>query len=480
MSGCTGPVEAPEWRVDAGHESAVAVSADQSIRRDLRSMTRDGVFFSVMVGIGETYFPAFVLAAGLGEVAAGLITTLPLLAGAILQLLAPRGVQWLGSQRRWVAVSAALQAACFIPLALAAGSGGISLALVFFLVSCYWGFGMASGAVWGSWAETIVPKTIRSSYFARRTRFTQAGTLIGFLLGGFSLQYAKNADFLLPAFAGLFAIAAICRFTSSWALSAQSESVPLPSDQKSVSVFELVSRIYNGGSERFLLFLVTMQFAVYFSGPYFNPYMLRHMQLSYSTYVLLIGSCFVAKMIALPAWGLVAQRSGPQKLLWLGGIGIIPVSGLWMVSNSLPFLFVLQIVGGVAWAAYELAMLLLFFESLKRSERTALMTIYNAANAFSMVIGSICGGLVINALNKSPESYLMVFGLSSVFRFLTVGMLLWLPKRRVEYQTDNPSVPLIVAPERLPAALAVERRLVPVYAEESRDRNLAAKSALAN
>ncbi len=480
MSGCTGPVEAPEWRVDAGHETATSLPVDQSIRRDLRSMTRDGVFFSVMVGIGETYFPAFVLAAGLGEVAAGLITTLPLLAGAVLQLLAPRGVQWLGSPRKWVVWSAALQAACFIPLAIAACSGGVSLGMAFFLVSCYWGFGMASGAAWGSWAETLVPKTIRSNYFARRTRFVQAGTLLGFVAGGFSLQYAKNHDFLLPAFAALFGIAAICRFVSSWALSGQSETAPKKDDQKSVSVFELGRRIYNGGSERFLLFLVTMQFAVYFSGPYFNPYMLRHMQLSYTTYVLLIGSCFVAKMLALPAWGIVAQRSGPQKLLWIGGIGIIPVSGLWMVSDSLPFLFVLQILGGVAWAAYELAMLLLFFESLKREERTALMTMYNAGNALAMVIGSICGGLVINALNKSPESYLLVFGLSSVLRFMAVGLLFLLPKLRFEYQPDGASIPLVMVPERMPTAMAVERRLVPVYPEEQRTRKPEPQSALAN
>lgn len=482
MSGCTGLVEAPERRVDAGHQTATSLPAEQSTCRDLRSMTRDGIFFSVMVGIGETYLPAFVLAAGLGEVAAGLITTLPLLAGAVLQLLAPRGVQWLGSTRLWVVGSAALQALCFVPLAIAACTGGISLAMVFFLVSCYWGFGMASAAAWGSWAEVLVPKTVRSSYFARRTRFVQAGTLAGFVVGGFSLQYAKNCGYLLPAFAGLFAVAGICRLISAWALSAQSETAPKKDDQRSVSCLELGRRIWKGGSERFLLYLVAMQFGVYFSGPYFNPYMLRHMQLSYSTYVMLIGSCFVAKMVALPAWGLVAQRSGPQRLLWIGGLGIIPVSGLWLVSTWLPFLFFLQIIGGVAWAAYELAMLLLFFESLKREERTALMTMYNAANALSMVLGSICGGLVINYFDKSADSYLLVFALSSVLRFMTVGLLVMLPKMRVEPQAEV--VPAIV-PERTPVALApvalaVERRPLPVYAEELRGRKPEPQSALAN
>ena len=37
------------------------------LRRDLRAIVGDGVAFSVMVGAGEAYIPAFALAAGLGE-----------------------------------------------------------------------------------------------------------------------------------------------------------------------------------------------------------------------------------------------------------------------------------------------------------------------------------------------------------------------------------------------------------------------------
>ena len=64
-----------------------------------------------MVGLGETYIPAFVLAAGLGEVAAGLIATLPPLAGAVFQLVTPLAVRHLHSYRRWVVACAALQGA---------------------------------------------------------------------------------------------------------------------------------------------------------------------------------------------------------------------------------------------------------------------------------------------------------------------------------------------------------------------------------
>ena len=68
------------------------------LRRDLRAIVGDGVAFSVMVGAGESYIPAFALAAGLGEITAGLVATLPMLVGAAFQLVTPW--QCAGSARR--------------------------------------------------------------------------------------------------------------------------------------------------------------------------------------------------------------------------------------------------------------------------------------------------------------------------------------------------------------------------------------------
>src|SRR5579863_5101065 len=67
-------------------------SRRRSLRKNLRNSVSDGAAFSVMVGIGETYFPAFVLALGMGEIAAGLIASIPLLVGAILQMISPAAV----------------------------------------------------------------------------------------------------------------------------------------------------------------------------------------------------------------------------------------------------------------------------------------------------------------------------------------------------------------------------------------------------
>ena len=137
-----------------------------------------------MVGLGETYIPAFALAAGLGEVAAGLIATLPMLAGAVFQLVTPFAVRQLHSYRRWVVVCAALQGLALAPLAIGALRGQIALAWVAFATVAYWSFGMATGPAWNAWVTTLVPPEIRKRFFARRARLCHAALFAAMLVGG--------------------------------------------------------------------------------------------------------------------------------------------------------------------------------------------------------------------------------------------------------------------------------------------------------
>src|SRR5262245_35903246 len=91
-----------------------------SPRNDLAASTGDAIGYSLMVGMGETYFAAFALALGTGQTFAGLLSTLPQLAGATFQLATPWAVRRLGSYRLWVVISCSFQAASLLLLPLAA------------------------------------------------------------------------------------------------------------------------------------------------------------------------------------------------------------------------------------------------------------------------------------------------------------------------------------------------------------------------
>jgi len=386
------------------------------LRRDLRAIVGDGVAFSVMVGAGESYVAAFALAAGLGEITAGLVATLPMLVGAAIQLVTPAAVRRLGSARRWVVLCAGAQAASFAPLAIAALYGSLSRPVLFGAAALYWGFGMATGPAWNTWMTQIVPRSIRSRFFAARSRWAQGALLAGLLAGGLALQAGAGGERPLAIFAALFAVAGLARAVSARFLAGQSEPGAPPSAPLRLSPRAFFAMARDPAHGRLLVYLIGVQLAVQISAPYFTPFMLGPLKLGYSEYAVLIGTPFIARIFTLPALGRLAHRSGSRRLLWLASVGIVPLPSLWLVSQDFFWLLAVQVASGIAWGAYELATLLVFFDHIDERERTSVLSLFNLAAAFAVVIGAGAGSLLFRWLGPELQGYAVLFLVSSSLR----------------------------------------------------------------
>jgi MFS family permease len=341
------------------------------LRADLRAMLGDGLAFSFMVGIGESFVAPFALALGFGDATAGLVVTAPMLAGALLQLVTPSAVGILGSHKRWVVLCAALQAASFLPLVAGALLGHIAIELLYLTVSFYWGMGMATSPAWNTWAGTLVPPSRRARFFARRARWSQASLLAGLTGGGLLLELGATRGEPVGIYAVVFGAALLARGLSARFLGLQSEPRPVPLGETRISPRAIRNHMRVGGHARLLAYLLVFQSSVWIAAPYFTPFMLGPLGLDYLEFTALTGSAFLARIVALPALGRLAHRGGTRRLLWLGSLGIVPLPSLWLVSDSLVWLFALQLVSGVAWAAFELATLLSFFEHIPQYSRSS-------------------------------------------------------------------------------------------------------------
>jgi MFS family permease len=419
-----------------------------SPRRDLRASVGDGTLVSAMVGIGETYFAAFALALGSGETLAGLIATVPMLAGASLQLAMPRLLAGAKSYKRWIVLLASLQAAALLILPLAGLLSGRAAAWwVFVAASCYWAAGQATAPAWNTWIEEIVPRRLRANFFAYRGRMNQFGTLAGFVLGAIALELGKASGWLRAAFAAIFLVGSSCRFGSAWFLSRQSEPSRGRYQLRQVPLREALLRSRSDGGAPLVLYLFAMQAAVQISGPYFSSYMLAQRELSYVSFMVLLGLGFLGKILALPLWGRVAHAAGPRRLMRIGGVAIVPVAALWLgadwfasLATTLPlrigslelqvhlsaemvYLCCVQLISGSAWAAYELAMLLLFIETIPRQDRPCVLTYYNFGNAAAQLAGGLIGAAILQIGGESHAAYMAVFAGSSLMRLATVPLL---------------------------------------------------------
>lgn len=404
------------------------------LKNDLRAMVADGASFSLMVGLGETYLPAFVLAVGLGEIAAGLVSTVPMLAGAVLQMVTPYAVARLKSYRTWVVLCATIQALAFVPLFLAALWGSIPVWGVFAVAAVYWGTGMATGPAWNAWAGTLVPARIRGRFFACRQRIAQLCVLFGFLAGGLALQAGKSYEVATLTFAGLFLAAGISRFASALCLARQSEPEPPHATAAKIPLREMLARLCKTNDGRLIMYLILAQTGVQISGPFFTPYMLSKLHFSYMAYVALLATALFFKCVALSFVGRFTQRYGARRLLWIGACGIVPLSSLWIVSDNFYYLLCVQMLSGCAWGIFELASFLVFFETVKTEERTTVLTLFNFANAVAIVAGSLLGGWILHAFAQTPSAYLLLFAMSGVVRLSSLYLL-----RPIEANVEAPA-----------------------------------------
>jgi MFS family permease len=302
---------------------------------------------------------------------------------------------------------------------------------------------MAAGPAWNTWVGTIVPRSLRARFFARRTRGGQAALLVGLLGGGAILQLATSRDERLLGFAALFAIAGIARGISSWLLAHQSEPDPLV--ERVTAGLDLAPPAPTPGNRRLLAYLLAVQTSVHIAAPYFTPYMLGEsaLDLSYTGYMTLIAASFVSKIFALPWLGHFAAKHGARRLLRLAGLSVVPLPALWTFTNDYTVLLGIQLFSGIAWGAHELATFLLFFDAIRPEERTRVLTWFNLASAAAMVTGATLGGWFLKTHGADLSSYATLFWISMGARSLTLPLLAWMPD--VHVTATPPAVRIVAA-----------------------------------
>lgn len=436
--------------------------APTQLRRDLRAMLGDGVAFSVMVGVGESYLPAFALALGHGDVTAGLVATVPMLVGALLQLASPAAVGILDSHRRWIVSCAGLQACCFVPLVVSALAQRMELGLLYAVASLYWGLGMSTGPAWTTWASSLVPRRLRPAFFANRARLSQLALVLSLVGGGLILQLGKSRDREFLAYAGIFSLALLARGVSAGFLARQREPRSLEVGETSISPTVISRHVRTGGHGRLLVFLLAFQMGVMIASPYFTPYMLAELELSYLEFTILTATAFGTRVLALPFLGRHLRRVGTKRVLSRAAIVIATLPLQWLLSDHFAWLLYLQVLSGGAWAAFELASLLSFFERIPPHGQTSVLTLYNLANATAVVTGSAIGGGLLRALGEGASGFVAIFAASTGVRALMLLLL-----RRVS-DLEHPGEPPPLRPLSIRPASGGEHR--PILTDEGEFR----------
>lgn len=394
-------------------------------RNNLTYSTRDGLCYTTMMGLGEANIVVFAVALGYGEVLSGLLGAVPLLGGALLQLISPTMVRRIGSHKRWIELCAFAQAMAFVPMGVGAAVGVMPPVLLFILAVLYWGATFAAGSTWHTYIGLTVPRRTRAKYFAYRNRVLNISLVVATLAAGWLLHTGAQAGWAMIVFAALFIAAATARLGSWYYTLLQVEITPLPSGFRAVPLRELAGRYLHGRGGRMIAYAVSAQLALQVSSPFVNPYLLKQIGLekNYTMFGVLTAAVLLAKVIALPLWGRIAHSRGNRALLRLAGVLIVPVPLLWLLGENLWYLAVVQLITGAALAAYELAVFLMLLESIDDAERTSVMSRYQVVSQCGTLVGSLIGATVLHELGSDADAFAWVFVASALARMMTLALL---------------------------------------------------------
>lgn len=388
-------------------------------RRAMRLSLADALFYALMVGAGEVYFLADAVRLGATSVEQALVITLPLCVGTLGPLLS---LALLGRFRRRKAVvvsAATLQALTLFTIVFTDTTGTLSPPLLIALASAYQVFAQAAGTAWASWYGDLVPARMRGRYFATRNRIAQVATSGSLVVAGLLLQELEPgaAGAVAPGAGGLgyaiiFGAAGLFRLVSAILLALSPEPpAQLLSDRRETLSFARSDEALP--VRRILLFAAALQLTVYMASPYFGPFMLEELRLSYAEYMAGSLAVVVLKFASLPSWGRLIDRHGARAafLLAVVLVALVPLPWLWV--RGVGMVIVAQSLSGLSWGGHEVSQFSLLLETSHARSRLHVFAMMSVFTGVAQLTGSLIGGWLLMSVDRN---FLVVFVVSAACR----------------------------------------------------------------
>lgn len=396
--------------------SAPVGVANVAVQRSLKLSVLDGLFHAAMVGISESYIGAFAVYLGHDDAALALLLTLPVLVGALCQLLTATFVRWVGSRKRVVVFSAFGQALSHLLLLHIALEADTRFAPLMIAAVLFWGFGSLLAPAWSGWMGALTRQVDRESYFARRSAAINVMLLLAFGGAGFALARLGASP---STFAWMFVAAMLARLVSVVALALKVD--PDVTVVRAESSFLRARAALQQGRFRVAAFVAVMMFGANVSVPFFTPYMLRTLDMGIWSYSMLLGVAIASKAVSFALWRRVGERFGMRAVLLTSVflMAWLPVQWVWFPSTL--GLSLVQIVSGMAWGGFEFAALQLMLRDAPEGLEVEFFSLANSGSGVLQVAGALFG----SALLLLPgASYHTVFIGSSIARGLSILLLI--------------------------------------------------------
>lgn len=391
----------------------------------------DGMYFCVMIGVGESFLSPFCIALGSDSLQTGILNSAPILIGALAQglglFLHRKGLP----RKKIIVFSAILQGMSWFGLAwlsLFYNNGSLRILILLILWIIYNSAGNLGGPSWNSLIGDLIPSRVRGSYFGFRNQRIGWITISTMLIGGWFLNNAKLIHQEFLGFTILFIIAGFARLKSAWWVNEYIEPGYQVHHEDHFTYFDFIKRAFSSNFAKFVLFFSSMNAVSSFSGTYFPLYALRELRLSYTVYSILIITQIMTQLICMQNWGRLCDEFGNRKILSICTLGICFSGTIWIISSNFYFMLFVQLYSGLFWAGFNLSGSNFLFDAVSPRKRAACATYMSITNSTFVFIGTILGGyvathaapdfLIYTALDGTHSIYYKIFVISFILRII--------------------------------------------------------------
>ncbi|HLB28231.1 MAG TPA: MFS transporter [Dehalococcoidales bacterium] len=215
-------------------------------------------------------------------------------------------------------------------------------------------------------------------------------TLAFSLVAGAILQFYTNRVFI--GFTIIFGGALLFRLLSLYFLSGMYEPPVSQNTENNRSLLHLAGHLGSSNLGRFTLYIALIMFATNIAGPFFSVYMLRDLNFSYGTYVMITTAHAVSNLTFQTFWGRRADRAGNIKVIRTVSCLLPFVPLLWLVSYNKFYLMGAEVFSGMVWAGFNLAATNFVYDASEPENRTKQIALFNSINGLAVCLGALLGG----------------------------------------------------------------------------------------
>jgi len=327
-------------------------------------------------------------------------------------------------------------------------AGSTSGYLVFMVAVCGGTLvGNLSPGPWYGWLCTIIPQEVQGSFWGRRDSWISLVVILVTLPSGFLMDLVPRDSKLETA--AVILVAASLLGCLDILIHGTLPEPPLRRAASRGSFAGMLTPLRDRGFRPWLVFTASWNFSVFVGGSLATLYFMENLGFKSNLFGGMIAATIVGllgTLLAARRVGRMVDRFGVKRVLALSHFFWSFVPGIWLFAvpgTALFWVGLAGVVGGVFSAAAANANVKLATRFPAPEDSGMYMAISTMIGSLAAGLGSLAAGLFLHALGTWSvtlfglvvSAFPVLFSISTVFRFVTVFVLL--PRIRTEPSAER-------------------------------------------